>query len=101
MENSAAAAPASSPPSRPPGTNAGVWRHQDYIQGTGESVHLGRPSMSTHRPQEAACLNLWDWRLLKSWAGGWPSAGPEWRRAKLSLLSQLQPKRPQKLAWPL
>ena len=29
----------------------------------------------THKLEEGVCLNVGDWGLLESWAGGWSSAG--------------------------
>ena len=42
------------------------------------------PHTPTGSPEESAHLNLWDQRLLGNWAGGWPSADQELRKAKLS-----------------
>ena len=59
----------------------GPWAH---IRGTGESAHHGRPLARTLSPEESACPNLQDQRLLGHLAGGWQSASQEWRRVKLS-----------------
>ena len=91
------------------------WAH---IRGTRETAHLGGPETTSHAPGRVSTTEGPEWApiaprrvhawtcgtggwLLESWAGGWLSAGQEWRRAKLSPLSLLQPKRPAKPAWPV